>query len=212
LLYLKRFVDICVSLSGLILLSPLFLLISVAIRLETPGPIFFRQRRAGQYGREFSIFKFRSMVDGAQSMGAGVFVQSGDLRITRAGNWLRRYSLDELPQLINVLRGEMSLVGPRPTLPYQAERYTAHQKRRLLVKPGITGWAQVNGRSALSWPERIELDIWYVDNWSPWLDLVIILKTFNVVLWSKYIYRKKIPDDDPVSGNGSGIDREQGNN
>lgn len=171
---IKRLIDFWASLFGFILLSPLFLVIAVAIKLDSPGPVFFRQERVGKDGRVFKIFKFRTMVVNAEKMGAGVFVEKEDPRITRVGKWLRNTSLDELPQLINVLRGEMSLVGPRPTLPYQVERYDERQRRRLLMRPGITGWVQVNGRNSLTWPEKIELDIWYVEHWSLWLDLRIL--------------------------------------
>lgn len=142
----------------------------------------------GKDGRVFKIFKFRTMVVNAEKMGAGVFVERDDPRITKVGKWLRNTSLDELPQLINVLRGEMSLVGPRPTLPYQVERYNERQRRRFLMRPGITGWAQVNGRNSLTWPEKIELDIWYVENWSLWLDLKILWKTFFTMLKKEGLY------------------------
>ncbi len=173
---------------GLILLLPLFGIIAVAIKIDDRGPVFFRQERAGKDGRIFRIYKFRSMVVGAEHKGAGVFVEENDSRITRVGKFLRHTSFDELPQLINVLKGEMSLVGPRPTLPYQVERYDARQRKRLTVKPGITGWAQVNGRNFLSWPERIELDLWYVDNWSLRLDFYIFVKTILVLFKQNNLY------------------------
>jgi len=194
----KRLVDLLGSLPGLLLISPLLLGVALAIKLDDRGPVFFRQQRAGLKGQIFKIFKFRTMVQNAEKMGAGVFVEEEDPRITRVGKFLRHSSLDELPQLINIVRGEMSLVGPRPTLPYQVENYDQRQMRRLEVKPGITGWAQVNGRSALTWPERIELDLWYIDNWSLWLDLKIILKTFLVVLKKGNLY--KTAENDPISG------------
>jgi len=209
LLWVKSLMDRILGLAGLIVLSPLLIVISLAIKVDTPGPVFFRQRRVGKNGREFKIYKFRSMVEGAQNIGAGVFVQRGDPRITRVGKFIRRYSLDELPQLINVLKGEMSLVGPRPTLGYQVERYNARQKKRLLVKPGITGWAQVNGRSSLSWPERIELDIWYVENWSLWLDIKIMVQTVLVILFKKNIYRSEDSTEDPVSGSVSELEKKE---
>ncbi len=195
---LKRAIDLLGSLPGLLLISPLLLGVALAIKLDDGGPVFFRQQRAGLKGQVFKIFKFRTMVVGAENKGAGVFVEKADPRITRVGKFLRHTSLDELPQLINIVRGEMSLVGPRPTLPYQVENYDQRQMRRLDVKPGITGWAQVNGRSALTWPERIELDLWYIDNWSLWLDLKIILKTFLVVLKKGDLY--KTAENDPISG------------
>jgi lipopolysaccharide/colanic/teichoic acid biosynthesis glycosyltransferase len=157
--------------------SPLLAAAAIAIKLHDRGPVLYRQRRVGQHGREFELLKLRTMVVGAEAQGAGWAVNRGDPRITRVGRVLRRLSLDELPQLWNVVRGEMSLVGPRPTLAYQVERYTPRQRRRLDVKPGITGWAQVHGRAALPWDERIELDVWYVENRSPWLDLKILAKT-----------------------------------
>lgn len=183
---------------GLIILLPLFTIIATAIKIDDRGPIFFRQGRVGKDGRIFRIYKFRSMEVGAEHKGAGVFVEENDSRITRVGKFLRHTSFDELPQLINVLKGEMSLVGPRPTLPYQVERYDARQKKRLTVKPGITGWAQVNGRNALTWPERIELDLWYVDNWSLWLDFKVLFMTFLVVLKKRGLYREI--REDPISG------------
>jgi len=194
----KRAIDLLGSLTGLLITSPLLLGVALAIKLDDGGPVFFRQQRAGLKGQAFRIFKFRTMVINAEKQGAGVFVEEEDPRITRVGKFLRHTSLDELPQLINILRGEMSLVGPRPTLPYQVENYDQRQMRRLDVKPGITGWAQVNGRSALTWPERIELDLWYIENWSLWLDLKIILKTFLVVLKKGNLY--KTVDNDPISG------------
>jgi exopolysaccharide biosynthesis polyprenyl glycosylphosphotransferase len=185
---IKRLIDFWGSLFGLMLLSPLFLVVAVAIKLDSPGPVFFRQERSGKDGRVFNIFKFRTMVVNAEKMGAGVFVEKEDSRITRVGKLLRDTSLDELPQLINVLRGEMSLVGPRPTLPYQVERYDERQKRRLLVRPGITGWAQVRGRNSLTWPEKIDLDLWYIENQSLWLDLKILWQTIFAVLNKQELY------------------------
>ncbi|MBS3946931.1 MAG: sugar transferase [Dethiobacter sp.] len=176
------------SLFALMLISPLFLGVAVAIKLDSSGPVFFRQERAGKDGRVFKIFKFRTMVVDAETMGAGVFVEKEDSRITKVGKWLRDTSLDELPQLINVLLGEMSLVGPRPTLPYQVERYDERQRQRLLLRPGITGWAQVSGRNSLTWPEKIELDIWYVENWSLRLDIKILWQTIYVIFDKQDLY------------------------
>ena len=178
----KTFFDRLVAIVGLIVLSPLLLVIAVAIAVTSPGPVFFRQVRSGWLGRPFSIFKFRTMVDGAEKMGMGAQTTSTDPRVTAVGRLLRKLSLDELPQLINIARGEMSLIGPRPTLPYQVERYTSRQRGRLLRRPGVTGWAQIHGRKSLSWPERIEHDIWYVEHWSLWLDVRIVLRTVPVVL------------------------------
>jgi len=181
-LILKRLVDILLGLIGLILLAVPFFLIALAIKLDSKGPVFFRQERVGKDGRLLRVWKFRTMVEDAVCRGLGYNVVKDDSRITRIGKLLREWGFDELPQLINVLKGEMSLVGPRPTLAYQVEQYNDFQRRRLEVKPGITSLAVVSGRNALSWEKRIELDVWYVDNWSLWLDLWIMLKTLWVVL------------------------------
>jgi lipopolysaccharide/colanic/teichoic acid biosynthesis glycosyltransferase len=170
-------VDVVGSAVGLALAAPVLGAAAVAIKLEDGGPILYRQRRVGLRGEEFELLKLRTMVVGAERIGAGYAVDEGDTRITRTGRVLRRLSLDELPQLLNVLRGDMSLIGPRPTLRYQVERYDERQRRRLDVKPGLTGWAQVHGRASLPWEERIELDVWYVENRSPLLDLRILLRT-----------------------------------
>ncbi len=174
---MNRAADVVGAGLGLALASPLLAAAAVAIKLEDGGPVLYRQRRVGQRGEEFDLLKLRTMVVGAERLGEGLAVNRGDARITRVGRFLRRTSLDELPQLWNVVRGEMSLIGPRPTLAYQVERYTERQRRRLEVKPGITGWAQVHGRAALSWPDRIELDVWYVEHRSAWLDVKILLRT-----------------------------------
>ena len=184
----KRFFDIVLSLLVCVIALPVFALIALLIWLDTRGPIFFVQERVGKNGRPFRVYKFRTMVLNTPKGAGDYILDPEDLRITRVGKLLRRASLDELPQLINVLKGEMSLVGPRPTLSYQVEQYTHRQWRRLEMKPGITGWAQINGRNLLSWPERIELDIWYVDNWSLGLDLKILLKTPLVLLSRQGIY------------------------
>jgi lipopolysaccharide/colanic/teichoic acid biosynthesis glycosyltransferase len=174
---LNRAADVAFAGTALVVTSPLLGLAALAVKLEDRGPVLYKQTRVGKDGADFELLKLRTMVIGAETMGAGYAVDEGDSRITRAGRLLRRLSLDELPQLWNVVRGEMSLIGPRPTLRYQVARYTARQSRRLEVKPGITGWAQVHGRAALPWNERIELDIWYVENRSSWLDLKILAKT-----------------------------------
>ncbi len=163
--------------TGLVLASPVLALAAFAVRLTDGGPVLYRQTRVGKDGEDFELLKLRTMVVGAETMGAGYAVDRGDPRITRAGRALRRLSLDELPQLWNVVRGDMSLIGPRPTLRYQVERYDARQRRRLGVKPGITGWAQVHGRASLPWAERIELDVWYVEHRSPLVDMKILLLT-----------------------------------
>jgi lipopolysaccharide/colanic/teichoic acid biosynthesis glycosyltransferase len=173
----NRVADIVVAGAALIATSPLLGAAALAIKLEDRGPVLYRQTRVGKDGHDFELLKLRTMVVGAEKLGAGAAVNKGDARITRTGRVLRRLSLDELPQLWNVVRGEMSVIGPRPTLRYQVERYTDHQRRRLAVRPGITGWAQVHGRAALPWTERIELDVWYVEHRSARLDLRILAKT-----------------------------------
>jgi lipopolysaccharide/colanic/teichoic acid biosynthesis glycosyltransferase len=173
----KRALDVAGASVGLLVSAPFLAVAAAAVKLEDRGPILYRQRRVGKDGAEFDLLKLRTMVVGAERLGAGHAVDEGDPRITRAGRLLRRLSVDELPQLWNVVRGDMSLVGPRPTLAYQVERYTDRQRRRLEVKPGITGWAQVNGRASLPWSERIELDVWYVEHRSVWLDLRILART-----------------------------------
>jgi lipopolysaccharide/colanic/teichoic acid biosynthesis glycosyltransferase len=174
---MNRALDVAGSALGLTVASPLLAAAAVAIKLEDGGPVLYRQRRVGLHGQEFGLVKLRTMVVGAETQGAGWAVNRGDPRITRVGRVLRRLSLDELPQFWNVLRGDMSLIGPRPTLAYQVEQYTPRQRRRLEVKPGLTGWAQIHGRARLPWDERIELDVWYVENRSPWLDVKILLRT-----------------------------------
>jgi lipopolysaccharide/colanic/teichoic acid biosynthesis glycosyltransferase len=173
----KRLLDVAGALVVLVVTSPLLALAALAIKLDDGGPVLYRQPRVGRDGKEFELLKLRTMVVGADRQGAGWAVDKGDPRITRAGSVLRRLSIDELPQLWNVLRGEMSLVGPRPTLAYQVDRYTPRQRKRLDVTPGLTGWAQVNGRASLPWDERIELDVWYVEHRSLWLDLKILART-----------------------------------
>jgi len=174
---MKRALDVLLATAMLALTSPFIAAAAAAVKVEDRGPVFFRQRRVGRGGAEFELLKLRTMVVGAEGQGAGLAVNQGDPRITRVGRLLRRLSLDELPQLWNVIRGEMSMVGPRPTLAYQVERYNERQRRRLDVRPGITGWAQVNGRARLPWADRIELDVWYVEHQSLWLDLKILGRT-----------------------------------
>ena len=174
---------------ALVVTAPLLALAAAIIRLEGGGPAFFRQRRVGRDGQPFELFKLRTMVSGAEWIGPGLAVDEGDPRITRVGTLLRRLSLDELPNLINVVRGEMALVGPRPTIQVQVDRYTERQRRRLEVRPGITGWAQIHGRAALPWHQRIELDVWYVDHRSLWLDLKIIVRTVELLVSGRGLYR-----------------------
>jgi lipopolysaccharide/colanic/teichoic acid biosynthesis glycosyltransferase len=186
---IRRALDIVVSSLVLALSAPLLLLAMAAIRLESRGPVIYRQRRVGLNGERFEVYKLRTMIDGAERVGAGLRINAGDERITRVGTWLRRGSLDELPNLLNVLRGEMSLIGPRPTLPEQVAQYTPRQRGRLAIKPGITGWAQVNGRASLPWAERIELDLYYVEHRSLALDLRILLRTPAMILGGSGLYK-----------------------
>ena len=169
--------------------APLLAAVGLWVRRDSPGPALYRQRRIGYAGEPFTLLKFRTMVVGAEGMGAGLAISDGDDRITRAGRALRRLSLDELPQLWNVVRGDMSLVGPRPTVASQVERYDARQRRRLLARPGLTGLAQVSGRNAIPWSERIDIDIAYVDGWSPRRDLTILARTARVVLGREGTYK-----------------------
>ena len=185
----RRAFDIAVAATGLVVLSPLLLVAIVAVKLESPGGAFYRQRRVGRHGREFDVLKLRTMVHGAEHMGAGMAVNTGDDRITRVGRILRRTSLDELPNLVNVLRGEMAIVGPRPTLPSQVAQYTERERGRLAVRPGITGWAQVNGRASLPWSERIELDLWYIEHRSWRLDLKILWRSAQLVVRGEGLYK-----------------------
>jgi lipopolysaccharide/colanic/teichoic acid biosynthesis glycosyltransferase len=184
----SRALDLVVASLALALAAPLLALAAILIKLESRGPVFYRQRRVGRGGQPFELWKLRTMVPGAESMGAGIYVVEGDPRITRTGRLLRRFSLDELPNLVNVLRGEMAIVGPRPTVQEQVDRYTDRQRRRLEVKPGITGWAQINGRASLPWPERIELDVWYVEHRSLRLDLRILARTIRMLATGHGLY------------------------
>jgi lipopolysaccharide/colanic/teichoic acid biosynthesis glycosyltransferase len=175
---LTRALDVVVASIALLLSAPLLAVAVVAIRLDSRGAAVYRQRRVGKDGRVFEMLKLRTMVQGSDPVGVGTVVTRDDPRVTRVGRLLRRFSLDEVPNLINVLRGEMSIVGPRPTIEAQVADYTPYQRRRLEVKPGITGWAQVQGRAGIPWEERIELDVWYVDHRSLALDLRILGRTF----------------------------------
>jgi lipopolysaccharide/colanic/teichoic acid biosynthesis glycosyltransferase len=186
---LKRALDVVGATALIVLSSPLLALACVAIRLESRGSPLYRHRRIGRDGVEFDLYKLRTMVSGAETMGAGLAVDAGDPRITRVGALLRRTSLDELPNLINVLKGQMSLVGPRPTVQVQVEQYTLRQLTRLAVEPGITGWAQVKGRAALPWHERIELDLFYIEHWSLALDLRILAATAALLVSGRGVYR-----------------------
>jgi lipopolysaccharide/colanic/teichoic acid biosynthesis glycosyltransferase len=182
----NRVLDVAIAGASLVVASPVLALAALAIKLEDGGPVLYRQTRVGQDGADFDLLKLRTMVVGAETMGDGLSVNEGDPRITRAGRVLRRLSLDELPQLWNVVRGEMSVIGPRPTLRYQVERYDERQRHRLDVRPGITGWAQINGRATLPWADRIELDVWYVEHRSPLLDLRILARTPRALFRGTY--------------------------
>ncbi len=189
---IHRWLDLLIAVPAAILTAPVVAVFCVMIRLESSGNALFTQERAGLRGAPFRIFKLRTMVTGAEHIGAGLAVLAGDSRITRTGAFLRRTSLDELPNLWNVLRGEMSIIGPRPTLMGQVEMYTDRQRRRLEVLPGITGWAQVNGRASVPWSERIELDIWYVEHRSLWLDLRILALTVRMVFGGHGLYNAQL--------------------
>jgi lipopolysaccharide/colanic/teichoic acid biosynthesis glycosyltransferase len=198
---MRRLFDVVVAGTALAVCSPFLLVALVAIRLESPGSPIYRQRRVGLDGRPFDVLKLRTMVSGAEQLGAGLAVSEGDARITRVGRLLRRTSLDEIPNLVNVLRGEMAIIGPRPTVPVQVDRYTERQLGRLAVKPGITGWAQIHGRTELPWDERIELDLWYLEHRSWRLDLRILWRTARMVLGGEGLYRGAAPAwRDPPAG------------
>lgn len=185
----RRLFDLMLSSAVLVALALPLALIALAIRIDSSGSPIFRQRRVGLDGQEFELLKLRTMVDGAQQMGAGLAIEKNDARITRLGAFLRRSSIDELPQFWNVLKGQMSLIGPRPTVPSQVENYDQFQRERLLIKPGLTGWAQVQGRTGITWPERIEFDRWYVANRTVLTDLKILLATVRVVLTGEGVSR-----------------------
>jgi lipopolysaccharide/colanic/teichoic acid biosynthesis glycosyltransferase len=186
---MRRLIDVVVSAIALVLLSPLLLAAIVAIKLDTPGHPIYRQRRVGRDGEPFDLLKLRTMVPGAEHIGAGLAIDRDDARITRVGALLRRTSFDELPNLFNVLHGDMSLIGPRPTIPAQVAQYTPTQRKRLAIKPGITGWAQVNGRASLPWSERIDLDIHYIEHRSIALDMRILWRTFTLVVGGHNLYK-----------------------
>lgn len=188
---ISRAIDVFGSIVGLLVASPLIAAAALAIKISDYGPVLYKQERIGQGGRPFTILKLRTMTVGAENKGLGLLIDKNDFRITIPGKVLRASSIDELPQLLNVLRGDMSLVGPRPTVASQVERYSPEQRRRLEVKPGLTGWAQINGRNTLSWPERIQLDLWYVDNRSLWLDLAILARTPRSLLSVREVYAQE---------------------
>ena len=185
---MPRIADVVAAALALVISSPLLLAAAIAIKLNSPGPVIYRSRRVGRDGHEFDLLKLRTMRTGSDPVGVGTPVYADDPRVTRVGAVLRRFSLDELPNLVNVLRGELAVVGPRPTLKAQVDAYTPHQRRRLEVKPGLTGWAQVNGRAGIPWEERIELDVWYVDHRSLGLDLRILLRTLRLLITGHGLY------------------------
>jgi lipopolysaccharide/colanic/teichoic acid biosynthesis glycosyltransferase len=187
----KRLFDVALAVSALAMLSPLLCVIALLIKLTSRGPVLYVQDRVGKDGVPFPFIKFRTMVVGAEKQGAGILCIKDDPRVTKMGRLLRRYSLDELPQLINVVRGEMSVVGPRPGLAYQVKEYTPFQRRRLTVLPGISGWAQVNGRNAISWDERIKRDIEYVERISLRMDVLVLFRTLGAVLRSDTLIAEK---------------------
>lgn len=194
LLIVKRAVDIVGAVAGLTLLSPLLLVVVTTVAIDSGRPAFFLQERIGLHGRTFRIIKFRTMTRDAEQRTKGQWITAGNPYVTPVGRFLRKTSLDELPELVNVLKGDMSLVGPRPTLPEQVAAYDVVQHRRLQVRPGITGWAQVNGRNSISWTERIKLDVWYIDHWTPWLDVRILLMTIGQVLRQRGVDDVPPPD------------------
>jgi lipopolysaccharide/colanic/teichoic acid biosynthesis glycosyltransferase len=186
---IRRAVDLVGATVGLIVTAPVIALAMLAIRLESHGHPIYRQRRVGMEGRQFDLLKLRTMVDGAEHIGAGMAINENDPRVTRVGALLRRTSLDELPNLLNVVRGELSFIGPRPTIPVQVAQYTERQRGRLVIRPGITGWAQVNGRASLPWSERIELDLHYIEHRSLALDMRILWRTLAIVLGGSGLYK-----------------------
>jgi lipopolysaccharide/colanic/teichoic acid biosynthesis glycosyltransferase len=186
---IRRGIDVAVAGVALVVTGPLQLLAMLAIRLESPGHPIYRQRRVGRDGEAFDMIKLRTMVSGAERIGAGLAVNEGDERITRVGKLLRRYSVDELPNLVNVLRGEMSIIGPRPTIQVQVAQYTERQRGRLAIRPGLTGWAQIHGRTSLPWADRIELDLWYIEHRSWRLDLAIVWRTVRMLVTGDGLYK-----------------------
>ena len=192
---LKKVFDVIASSMGLAILSPLLLVVSVVVLVTSGRPAFFLQERIGLHGRAFRIIKFRTMTRDAEQRTKGQWITAGNPYVTPSGRFLRKTSLDELPELFNVLKGDMGLVGPRPTLPEQVAAYDDFQRHRLEVRPGITGWAQVNGRNSISWTERIKLDVWYINHWTPWLDVRILLMTIGQVLRQRGVEDVPPPDD-----------------
>lgn len=202
--FFKRIIDVIVSLFGLIVTSPILILVAIAVKLESNGPVFFKQERLGKKGITFKIYKFRSMYVGAEKRGTGVYSGKNDTRVTKIGKIIRATSIDELPQFINILKGDMSLIGPRPALtyhPWRFEEYTHEQRHMFDVRPGVTGWAQINGRKDVEWNKRIELNIWYVNNLSFLLDFRIFLKTiFKVIMMKDNVNKSETKKGDELNG------------
>jgi lipopolysaccharide/colanic/teichoic acid biosynthesis glycosyltransferase len=186
---IRRAIDIVAGCIALGLAAPVIAVAALAIRIESRGHAIYRQRRVGRDGVSFDLLKLRTMVDGAEHIGAGLAINENDPRVTRVGAFLRRSSLDELPNLLNVIRGDMSFIGPRPTIPVQVAQYTERQRGRLAIRPGITGWAQVNGRASLPWSERIELDLYYIEHRSLAFDLRILSRTLAIVFGGSGLYK-----------------------
>lgn len=193
---LKRIVDITISILGIIILIPFFVIVSLLIKLESSGEVFFKQCRVGKNGKIFKIYKFRSMIINAVNLGAGLYMEGeDDFRITKIGKIMRKTSIDELPQLFNILKGDMSIVGPRPLLKITIDQMSEIQKERLSVRPGITGWAQVNGRNELTMKERVDKDLWYIKNQNMNLDMKIIIKTVKIILFREGIKMDQKQED-----------------
>lgn len=204
--HVKRALDILIALLGLLIASPVLLLTAIAVKLDSKGPAIFKQPRLGLNGRVFNIYKFRSMKVGSEHTGTGVYSRKDDVRVTRVGKIIRATSIDELPQLINLLNGTMSAIGPRPALtyhPWRYEEYTEEQKKMFLVRPGVTGWAQVNGRKDVEWHRRIELNVWYVENVSFMLDVKVLFRTiFKVIVNADNVNVENTLKADGDSGKG----------
>lgn len=196
----KRLLDIIFSLLGTIIISPILLIVAIAIKIDSKGPVIFKQKRLGKDGKEFEIYKFRSMVVGAEKMGTGVYSKKGDSRVTRVGKFIRLTSIDELPQLINILKGEMSFIGPRPVLtyhPWKYEEYTEEQKKRFNVRPGVTGWAQIHGRKDVEWHKRIEYDVQYAEN----VNFILDLKIFFITIYKVLLMKDNVNNEETAKDN-----------
>ncbi len=199
-LFIKRIMDFLLAMLGIIIASPIFIIVAIAIKINSKGPIIFKQKRLGKDGKEFEMYKFRSMVVGAEQMGTGVYSKKGDSRVTSVGKFIRLTSIDELPQLVNILKGEMSFIGPRPVLtyhPWKYEEYTEEQKKRFNVRPGVTGWAQIHGRKDVEWNKRIELDVEYVNN----ISFITDLKIFFITIFKVILMKDNVNKDETSKNN-----------